>query len=115
MMNLAATEWNGVTILPFEGRLDGNNATAAEQAFLQLLSEGKQSFIFDFSSLQYISSAGLRVVLVAAKKLRASKGKMVCACLGEQVYDVFEMSGFTTILEIAATREEALEKIEAGA
>lgn len=114
-MNIEATELNGVTIIPLEGRLDGNNATVAEQAFLKLLEDGKQQFIFDFTNLQYISSAGLRVILVAAKKLRASKGRMVCACLGEQVYDVFEMSGFTTILEMAATREEALEKIGANA
>lgn len=113
-MNIQATELNGVTIIPLEGRLDGNNATVAEQAFLQLFAEGKQQFIFDFTNLQYISSAGLRVILVAAKKLRASKGRMVCACLGEQVYDVFEMSGFTNILEMAATREEALGKIGAG-
>ncbi|WP_168120991.1 STAS domain-containing protein [Paenibacillus sp. HB172176] len=113
-MNLEAHEWKGVTVFPLEGRLDGNNATTAEQAFLQLLAEGKQQFIFDFSELQYISSAGLRVVLVAAKKLRASKGRMVCACLGEQVYDVFEMSGFTNILEMAATKEEALEKLGAA-
>ncbi|WP_028611990.1 STAS domain-containing protein [Paenibacillus harenae] len=114
-MNIQATEKNGVTIIPLEGRLDGSNATVAEQAFLQLLAEGKQQFIFDLSGLQYISSAGLRVILVAAKKLRASKGRMVCASLTEQVYDVFEMSGFTTILEMAATREEALEKISASA
>jgi anti-sigma B factor antagonist/stage II sporulation protein AA (anti-sigma F factor antagonist) len=114
-MNIQAIEQNGVTIIPLEGRLDGNNATVAEQAFLALFAEGKQQFIFDFTSLQYISSAGLRVILVAAKKLRASKGRMVCACLGEQVYDVFEMSGFTTILEMAATREEAFEKLGASA
>lgn len=114
-MEIKATEIDGVTVIPLEGRLDGNNATVAEQEFLRLHSEGKQRFIFDFSNLQYISSAGLRVILVAAKKLRASKGSMVCAALAEQVYDVFEMSGFTTILDIASTQEEALAKLQAQA
>ncbi|MDQ6423044.1 STAS domain-containing protein [Paenibacillus sp. LHD-117] len=114
-MNIQVEDWNGVTVIPLEGRLDGNNASVAEGVFLQQLAEGKQRFLFDFSELQYISSAGLRVILVAAKKLRASKGRLICACLAEQVYDVFEMSGFTTILEMAATKEEALEKLEAGA
>ncbi|MCR2802436.1 STAS domain-containing protein [Paenibacillus soyae] len=114
-MNIQATEQDGITIIPLEGRLDGGNATVAETAFLQLLSEGKQRFLFDFGNLQYISSAGLRVILVAAKKLRASKGRMVCASLTEQVYDVFEMSGFTTILDIVSTKEEALEKLQAEA
>lgn len=114
-MNIEAKEVNGVTVIPLEGRLDGSNAAVAENVFAQLHGEGKSSFIFDFSQLQYISSAGLRVILVAAKKLRASKGRMVCASLTEQVYDVFEMSGFTNILEIAASREEALAKLEAEA
>ncbi|WP_042163933.1 STAS domain-containing protein [Paenibacillus gorillae] len=113
-MNIETQDINGITVLPLEGRLDGNNASIAEQAFLQQVAEGKQQFIFDFSGLQYISSAGLRVILVAAKKLRASKGRMICASLGEQVLDVFEMSGFTNILEMAATREEALDKFGAG-
>ncbi|MUT67118.1 STAS domain-containing protein [Paenibacillus sp. NEAU-GSW1] len=114
-MNIETQEVNGITVLPLEGRLDGNNATVAEQTFLKLLAEGKQQFVFDFSGLQYISSAGLRVILVAAKKLRATNGRMVCASLGEQVLDVFEMSGFTAILEMAVTREEAFEKLGAGA
>jgi anti-anti-sigma factor len=114
-MNIQATEQDGITVIPLEGRLDGGNATVAETVFLQLLSEGRQRFVFDFSNLQYISSAGLRVILVAAKKLRASKGRMVCASLTEQVYDVFEMSGFTTILDIVSTKEEALAKLQAEA
>ncbi|MHA6485331.1 STAS domain-containing protein [Paenibacillus sp. strain BS8-2] len=114
-MNIQVEDIGGITILPLEGRLDGNNAGAAEAVFLAELAAGKGPFIFDFSQLQYISSAGLRVILVAAKKLRASKGRMICASLTEQVYDVFEMSGFTSILEITATKEEALEKLKAGA
>jgi anti-anti-sigma factor len=114
-MNIQVEEIGGVTIIPLEGRLDGNNAGVAEGVFLGLFAEGKGTFVFDFSELQYISSAGLRVILVAAKKLRASKGRMICANLAEQVYDVFEMSGFTSILEIAGTKEEALAKLQAGA
>lgn len=113
-MEIQVEEIGGVTVIPLEGRLDGNNASVAEGVFLGQFAEGKQRFVFDFGNLQYISSAGLRVVLVAAKKLRASKGRMICANLAEQVYDVFEMSGFTSILEIAATKEEALAKLEAG-
>lgn len=113
-MNIEAQNINGVTVIPLEGRLDGNNASVAEQAFLQLFAAGNQQFIFDFSNLQYISSAGLRVILVAAKKLRGTPGRMICANLSEQVLDVFEMSGFTTIMEMAVTREEALDALGAG-
>lgn len=114
-MNIQVEHIGEITIIPLEGRLDGNNAGAAEAVFLGQLAEGKGQFIFDFAELQYISSAGLRVILVAAKKLRASKGRMICASLTEQVFDVFEMSGFTSILEIVATKEEAIAKLETGA
>lgn len=114
-MNIQVEQIGDITIIPLEGRLDGNNAGAAEAVFLGQLAEGKGQFIFNFADLQYISSAGLRVILVAAKKLRASKGRMICANLTEQVYDVFEMSGFTSILEIVATKEEAIAKLETGA
>ena len=114
-MNIEVQQVNGITVLPFEGRLDGNNASVAEQTFLGLFAEGRRNFVFDFGGLQYISSAGLRIVLVAAKKLRSGEGRMVCASLNDQVRDVFEMSGFTTILEIADTTEEALGRFEGNA
>lgn len=108
-MNITTTEQNGVTVISLEGRLDGQHAQTAEQAFLGLAgSEGRTKFVLDFTHMQYISSAGLRVVLVAAKKVRSLQGKLVCASMSEQVRDVFEMSGFLSILETAPSTEEAL-------
>lgn len=108
-MNITTTDHGGVTVVSLEGRLDGQHAQAAEQAFMALAgSEGRTKFVLDFADMQYISSAGLRVVLVAAKKVRSLQGKLVCASMSEQVKDVFEMSGFLSILETASSTEEAL-------
>ncbi|WP_027086255.1 STAS domain-containing protein [Cohnella panacarvi] len=109
-MNIVTTENNGVTVLEIEGRLDGQHAQSAENAFLALAAEGKKNFVLDFERMAYISSAGLRVVLVAAKKVRSLQGKLVCAAMNDQVRDVFEMSGFISILETAETAEEALRR-----
>jgi anti-anti-sigma factor len=107
-MNIVTTQRDGATVMSIEGRLDGNHATTAESAFLALISEGQTRFVFDFAQMQYISSAGLRVVLVAAKKLRSLQGRLICANMSDQVRDVFEMSGFLSILETAASTDEAL-------
>ncbi|QJD84397.1 STAS domain-containing protein [Cohnella herbarum] len=107
-MNIVTTQREGATIMSIEGRLDGHHAQTAEAAFLSLTGEGHTRFVFDFTDMQYISSAGLRVVLVAAKKIRSLQGKLVCANMSDQVRDVFEMSGFLSILETAASTDEAL-------
>ncbi|XID90239.1 STAS domain-containing protein [Paenibacillaceae bacterium WGS1546] len=112
-MNIVTTERNGATVFSIRGRLDGIHAAEAENAFQKLANEGHRRFVFDFAEMSYISSAGLRVVLVAAKKLRAMQGSLVCAGMSEQVTDVFEMSGFLSILESVATVEEAVARLQA--
>jgi len=110
-MNIHTHERGPVTILELEGRLDGSQAASVENVFSELAGQDRKQFVFDFSGLQYISSAGLRVILMAAKKLRALQGRMICAGLNEQVRDIFEMSGFLTILETADSRDEAVERM----
>lgn len=111
-MNITTTQTNGVTVMAIEGRLDGTHAQEAENAFVSLAAEGRSKFVLDFSNMAYISSAGLRVVLVAAKKMRAVQGNLICAGMSDQVRDVFEMSGFLSILETAATAEEAVAALQ---
>jgi anti-anti-sigma factor len=112
-MNITTNEHGDITVMAIEGRLDGQHAQAAEQAFLALAAqEGKNRFVLDFAQMAYISSAGLRVVLVAAKKVKAAQGRLVCAGMNDQVRDVFEMSGFISILETAANREEAIAMLQ---
>jgi len=112
-VNIVTTEKNGATVFSIRGRLDGVHAAEAESAFQKLANEGRNRFVFDFAEMSYISSAGLRVVLVAAKKLRATQGAMICAGMSEQVAEVFEMSGFLSILETVATVEEAVARLSA--
>ncbi|MCD9025844.1 STAS domain-containing protein [Cohnella silvisoli] len=112
-MNIVTAQRDGATVMSIEGRLDGHHAQEAEAAFMALTGEGHTRFVFDFTQMQYISSAGLRVVLVAAKKVRTLQGRLVCANMSDQVRDVFEMSGFLSILETAASTDEALNLLKA--
>lgn len=72
-MIIVTTQREGAAIMSIEGRLDGQHAQTAESSFLAQAAEGNTRFIFDFSAMQYISSAGLRVVLVAAKSQKPAR------------------------------------------
>ena len=74
----------------------------------QLIAEGKTRFVVDFSELSYISSAGLRVLLSTAKKLKPLGGLAVFANLQDNVLEVFEMTGFSTILGLHDSVDAAL-------
>ena len=76
------------------GRLDGISAIVAESELNSFFDDGGKNVILDFSKLVYISSAGLRIVLVAGKQAHKAQGTLVLAALTSNVKDVFEMGGF---------------------
>ncbi len=105
-------EWAGdVLVLKPEGRVDSNNAAAAEEIIVGHLDKGAQRLALDMSELEYISSAGLRVLLVTAKKLRQTGGKIVLFDLRPAVHEVLEVSGFLAILPVAKGRQAALSDV----
>ncbi|KQM78947.1 STAS domain-containing protein [Xylophilus sp. Leaf220] len=110
-MNLELETRNDVLILRLTGRLDSSSSPELERMVNEQLGAGTQRLVFDFSALDYISSAGLRVILLAGKKLRASKGKLVLVGLRDMVREVFEMSGFLTLFAVADTVDEGLAKV----
>jgi len=83
-----------------QGRLDSNSGPVFEKELLGHIDGGSRRVLLDLSQLSYISSAGLRVILVAAKKMKAVGGQLVLSGLSAQVAEVFEISGFNRILDI---------------
>ena len=69
-----------------------------------------RQLVLDFAALDYISSAGLRLVLVLAKRLKQAGGKLVIYGMQPHVREVFDISGFLAILNVTGTRAEALEQ-----
>jgi anti-anti-sigma factor len=99
-----STETAGdVTVVHVEGNLDTNTAPDAQQRLDALLDEGSSKLLVDFEALEYISSAGLRVLLSTAKRLSASGGSMHISGLNETVDEIFEISGFSTIFNVFPT------------
>ena len=104
-------EENGVVFLAFKGRLDGSSAPEAEQIISNILKDQKSRLLFDFEFLEYLSSAGLRVVLGAAKEMKRREGKFVLCALNAYVKEVFDVSGFGAIIPIADSVEAGLRQI----
>lgn len=107
-MQVSVRTANGVTVVALAGNLDSNTSQEAQQAFDAVLAAGTKKVAVDFTALDYISSAGLRVLLGAAKKLRAAGGALHLFGLNQSVREVFDISGFSTILAVFTTEAEAL-------
>ena len=97
----------GPAVFSPTGRIDGTNASGVERALVALMDSTGPDLVFNLASVDYLSSAGLRVVLVAAKKARAAGGRTVLCGATPAVHEVLKMSGFDRILEIAPTLDEA--------
>ena len=107
-MDLSSTDKDGVTVATFVGRLDTNTAPAAQAKLDEMVDGGAQKLLIDFTALDYISSAGLRVLLVTAKKLKKASGTMRLCGLNETVQEIFDVSGFSTMLNVSGTQDEAI-------
>ena len=97
-MNISIENTNGTTVLKLEGRLDTTTAPELEKAINNEV-EALKSLVLDFQGVNYISSAGLRVLLGAQKKMN-TQGSMELINVNEDVMDIFEMTGFADILVI---------------
>lgn len=98
-------------ILAPEGRIDSSSVTIMDEAFRQAFADGAKAMLVDMSKVEYISSGGLRSFLLAFKEMKKREGGMVLSNMNPSVSKVFKLSGFNTIFDITATREEASAKL----
>ena len=106
-MDISTRTSNDIHIVAIAGSLDSGTSPEAQKAIDAVLT-GARKVAMDFSQLDYISSAGLRVLLGVAKKLRASGGTLGMFGLNQSVREVFEISGFASILSVYPSEAEAL-------
>jgi len=97
---------NDWTVVTVEGRLDTISAPDFERKVQERIAEGETRFVIDLSKLEYISSAGLRSILIAGKSTTATGGQLCCCGLHGVVKKVFEVSGFTSLFPVHNSLEE---------
>ena len=98
MLNIKKTVENGTAAVALEGRLDTTTSPQLEEEVKALL-PGLSTLILDFAALEYISSAGLRVLLAAQKQMNR-QGEMKIIHVNEVIADIFEVTGFSEILTV---------------
>jgi len=107
-MDIKTTEAGDVNVLELAGHLDTNTSPDAESAINALIDSGATKLLINFSALEYISSAGLRILLATGKKLKAVGGDLRICSLNDTVQEVFDISGFSSILAVSKDQDEAL-------
>ncbi|WP_320169091.1 STAS domain-containing protein [Maridesulfovibrio sp.] len=99
---------DGIITFELKGRLDSNTSNDFEERLLGSIQNGESRIILDFEDLEYISSAGLRVLLKAARELKGGDGKLMLCELKDYIREVFDLSGFVSFLPIYSTRAECV-------
>ena len=114
-----------VVTLGLSGRLDGTTAKAFEEKILGQIESGDRRFIIDLEQLDYVSSAGLRVFLLAGKRLDSTNGKLVlCGFkktipyhtlnrIQDPVREVFDIAGFLSIFSTYGSHDDAIKALQA--
>ena len=100
------------------GQIDHPNAQRLQQALAPVLEAAalsRSALVFDFAGVEYISSVGLRVLLMAAKEVRARNTRIAVAALQPVVKEIFDIARFNHVLEIFPTVHAALEQLSAPA
>ena len=107
-MEIIETRSGETLVLDVAGRIDTTTSSTFEKEVIGRIEGGENDLVLDFERVDFVSSAGMRVLLMAAKRIRAAKGRMVLCEVAEEVRNVFEISGFTAVLTIMPSRSDAL-------
>ena len=113
-MNVQTEHHDGVVVVMPAGRIDSVSAGELEAALAAEPAASARSLLVDLAATEYVSSAGLRVLLKLLKRLSGSGGRLILGGMRDGVRQVFEIAGFLPLFDVAATREEALAKLGQG-
>jgi stage II sporulation protein AA (anti-sigma F factor antagonist) len=110
-MEFAQESAGDVVVAKLAGRLDSSSAPSAEEQLTRLIGSGTPRLAIDLSKLEYISSAGLRVLLLVARRVQQAHGKLALFGLTPSVHEVFSISGFNTIFTIRDDAAAAIDSV----
>ena len=110
-MEIIESKKNEINIFKLNGRLDSNTSPELEKKLAGAMEGGARNMVLDFENLDYISSAGLRIILKTTKDLKRAEGALILCSMQDYVKEVFEIAGFDSFLPIVPTVDEALSKL----
>lgn len=107
-MNVTVSEMRRVTLVEVNGRVDSTNAGKLGEALNEQIDAGRNQLVLDLSSVEYISSAGLREMVAAAKRVRNSNGDLRIASPSPRVKEVLDLAGLNMVFQVYTTQVEAV-------
>ena len=107
-MEITTRDVNDVKVVQIEGELDTGSSPNAQNQLDQLRGQGVKKILLDLTNLDFISSAGLRVLLATAQELKGNGGDLRVCSLNREVKEVFDISGFSTLLMVFDNEAKAL-------
>jgi anti-anti-sigma factor len=113
-MHINETRQQGVTVVSPVGRIDSTSSPVLETHLVGLTKAGEHRVVIDFGAVDYISSAGLRVMLSLIKRTKEVRGKVALAAMGDSVRQVFELAGFLPLFTVEATTDAATARVAAA-
>jgi anti-anti-sigma factor len=105
---------DGRALVAPAGRIDTTTSPLLDAELKRVVDGGTRKLVVDFGRVDYISSAGLRVLLVLAKRLRSERGRLVLCGLNGPVQQVFDLAGFLPLFTIEESREAALARLDSA-
>jgi anti-anti-sigma factor len=112
-MEIAEERVGGALVVAPSGRVDSVSSSELERLVVSRIDGGERRLVIDFAGVSYISSAGLRVLLMAAKRLKTPPAALVLCGMSPGVRTVLELAGFLPIFVVEPGREQALARIAA--
>ena len=110
-MTISETREDGAVIVAPAGRIDSTTFSQLEQHLTALAAEGQHRVVIDFSGVDYISSAGLRVMLSLAKRIKDAKGRVALCGMNDSVRQVFQLAGFLALFDVHGPRADAVQRV----
>jgi anti-anti-sigma factor len=107
-MELITEKQGELVVFKLKGRLDAMSAPEFEQKCLEWLGAGESCFAVDLGELEYISSAGIRSILIVAKKLKSLDGRLAFSRIAGMVEKVFNIAGIYSMFPMYASLDEAV-------
>ena len=99
-MELSTTEYKRCELVKAVGRIDSNTAPSLEEAFNEIIENGKSGIVFDMAEVDFISSRGLWVLLETQKACKKDKGKLVLVNVSEDMQQSLDLAGVKHFIEI---------------
>lgn len=108
MIDISIEQRDQITLVAVSGRVDSMNANQFGEALTTQISDGNTQLVLDLSSVEYMSSAGLREIVTSLKKAKKASGDLRLAQPSQRVREVLEMAGLDTIFRIYGSQDDAL-------